>query len=160
MCGQISCAWVHGYVCVRVGGCQTRQSGRQTESSSESFQIDPVSTYHKGEDKEIISKSKVAYLNWYLTELDGQACLRYTTVSRFFSLYHFLDAQFSLSFLLTVSVSLSFYLSCSIIFFSPFLPLLWIFSTPLSSRRLKYVGWAAVQLSPPQWAVSSREGAL
>ena len=88
VCGQISgarmcvCVWV--CVCVCVCGCQTRQSGRQTESSGESFQIDPVSTYHKGEDNEIISKSKVAYLNWYLTELDGQACLRYTTVSRFF----------------------------------------------------------------------------
>lgn len=39
-----------------VSECQTKQSVRQ----SESVQIDPVSTYHKDADKEIISKSKVA----------------------------------------------------------------------------------------------------
>ncbi len=122
--GQTLCAWVHVCVCVCV--CQTRQSGRQTESSSESLQIDPMSTYHKGEDKEIISKSKVASAIWTGTSLSRMDRLVSTpTVSCFFLSISSLLANF-----LFLSCTLSLYLFLSLYYFCLyfFLPLFWIFS--------------------------------
>lgn len=67
--------------------CVTDKAIRKTNiDSSESLQMDPVSTYHNGEIKEIISKSEGARAIWTgKNEIDRQAW--HYSHSLFFSLY-------------------------------------------------------------------------
>lgn len=151
---------IHVHECIDMYTVCVRQSGWQTESSSEPLQIDPMSTYHKAEDKEIISLSKVASAIWTATSLRRMdrhsLCLFVSTtspVSGLLPLCSFFSAYFPHSVLLIsscqlTSLPLSFILN---IFVSLFILLIWAFSTPILSRQLKSLRWVAGQLSHPEW---------
>lgn len=155
---QASCAWsVQCIECIDMYTVCVRQSGWQTESSSEQLQIDPMSTYHKAEDKEIISSSKVASAIWTaasLSRMDRHSvCLFVSTtssVSGLLLLCSVFSAYFPLSDLLISFCQLTsfFHFKCFCLSFYP--SDLSLFNTNLILTT-EILRWVAGQLSHTEW---------